>query len=144
MKDLTEKGAVHERSETHKKLSTITEETALFTEIKDIRDELNIILTVLQDQRNVLRPLTAIINESTHEAASGGKDKTGHLRPMPEEVAKAANVMYDEHYRAVDTNIKDFELMREHAKDIYDSVGAESVESLAKPLIRSAQPHFES
>ena len=69
----------------HKYLSTIIEETELFTVIKDIRDELNINLTILQDQRNVLKPLTAIINEFTHDVASGGKDKTGHLRSMSEE-----------------------------------------------------------
>ena len=112
--ELTVQNAGRERAEKHKELSTITRETELFTDIKDIRYQLNIILTVLKDQENALRALTSIINET--------KISQGKEGAKGSEAAKPSNAMYDKQYRVVNTNKKDFEMMQEHAKEIYDSV----------------------
>ena len=97
-------------------MSTITRETQLFADIKDIRDELNIILTVLKDQKNALKGLTSIIGETMNS-----HDKEG---TKISEAVKTPDAIYDKQYQVVETNIKDFEMMQEHAKVIYDSVSS--------------------
>lgn len=85
----------------------ITNETTELTSIKDIRDELNIVLAVLKEQKDVL-------NLMAQEIVSPKVDQ--YKGEYHQEVMKKVVTV-------VETNIKDVEKMDDHAKNTYDAVG---------------------
>ena len=82
-------------------LVDITNELELLKEIKDIRDELNIISTVFIEQQRVLKELIRFMPRAvSHE----------------EELARAAL------HQIVDNNLRDARKRDQHAKQVYDTV----------------------
>jgi hypothetical protein len=106
------KTEMHQLTEGTNDFFDITEETKLLTEIKDIQDEINIILTVLKDQRTVL-------TDMIHENRNNGM--------LPDSSVSAVNLKlaeseFKEQYPMVDKNIKDFERMEERSQRAYSTV----------------------
>jgi Mg2+ and Co2+ transporter CorA len=89
------------------KLLDIGAETDLLAEIKDIRDELNMIAKVLEDQRNVLPDLEASIIDIYSEEHKNQRD----LKKRFKDVLKT-----------IDTHIRDLERMDIQAERIYKSI----------------------
>ncbi|KAJ5247393.1 hypothetical protein N7468_002376 [Penicillium chermesinum] len=88
-------------------LLDIGKETDLLSEAKDIRDELNMINTVLEHQRNVLRDLEEVICDIYY-----GQHRSQH------EVKKR----FKDQQRMIDMHIKDIERMDKQTARIYDSI----------------------
>lgn len=91
-------------------LLDIGAETDLLAEIKDIRDELNMIAKVLEDQRHVLPDLEASISDIYEE----GKKN----RLESQEIKKRFKDML----KTIDTHIRDLERMDIQAERIYKSI----------------------
>ena len=89
------------------RLFDIDKEIRLLVEIKDIRDELTMILKVLTDQRTVL---TTMANEL------GELDTK--LLPQVLNVALREKLLCD----VVNANIRDFKIMKDHADETYNGV----------------------
>jgi ankyrin repeat protein/Mg2+ and Co2+ transporter CorA len=89
------------------KLLDIGAETDLLAEIKDIRDELNMISKVLEDQRNVLPDMEASITDIYREEHKSQQDLKRRFKDM---------------LKTIDTHIKDLERMDKQAKRIYESI----------------------
>ncbi|USP75865.1 ankyrin repeat and protein kinase domain containing protein 1 [Curvularia clavata] len=89
------------------KLLDIGAETDLLAEIKDIRDELNMIAKVLEDQRSVLPDMEASITDIYREEHKNQQDLKRRFRDL---------------LKTIDTHIKDLERMDKQAKRIYDSI----------------------
>jgi ankyrin repeat protein/Mg2+ and Co2+ transporter CorA len=89
------------------KLLDIGAETDLLAEIKDIRDELNMIAKVLEDQRNVLPDLETSIIDIYQEEHKGQKDLKKRFKDM---------------LKTIDTHIRDLERMDIQAERIYKSI----------------------
>jgi hypothetical protein len=89
-------------------LLTISTESELLAEIKDIRDELNIIALVLQSQSNILPELADNVIKEL-----GGKkvNEAGEVERRKKEQLKV-----------IDVHIKDVERMDKQAQGIYTSV----------------------
>jgi hypothetical protein len=89
-------------------LLTISTESELLAEIKDIRDELNIIALVLQSQSNILPELADNVIKEL-----GGKksSEAGEVERRKKEQLKV-----------IDVHIKDVERMDKQAQGIYTSV----------------------
>lgn len=88
-------------------LLDIGQETDLLAEAKDIRDELNMIRTVLQHQQHILDDFQAVICEIYH-----GQHRSQH------EVKKR----FKEQQRTIDMHLKDIERMDKQAERIYSSI----------------------
>lgn len=88
-------------------LLDIGRETDLLSEAKDIRDELNMIHTVLEHQRNVLRDLEEVICDIYF-----GQHRSQH------EIKKR----FKDQQRMIDMHIKDLERMDKQTARIYDSI----------------------
>lgn len=88
-------------------LLDIGQETDLLSEAKDIRDELNMIRTVLQHQQHVLSDLQDAICETYQ-----GQQRSQH------EVKKR----FKEQQRTIDMHLKDIERMDKQAERIYMSI----------------------
>jgi Mg2+ and Co2+ transporter CorA len=88
-------------------LLDIGAETDLLAEIKDIRDELNMIGKVLEDQRNVLPDLEASIVDIYHDEGIRKVDLGKRFRDM---------------LKTIDTHIRDLERMDIQAERIYKSI----------------------
>lgn len=89
------------------KLLDIGQETDLLAETKDIRDELNMISTVLQHQQHVLLDLQEVITEIYH-----GEHRSQY------EVKKR----FKEQQRTIDMHLKDIARMDKQAERIYASI----------------------
>jgi Mg2+ and Co2+ transporter CorA len=89
------------------KLLDIGAETDLLAEIKDIRDELNMITKVLEDQRHVLPDMEASITDIYREEHKSQQDLKRRFKDM---------------LKTIDTHIKDLERMDKQAKRIYESI----------------------
>ncbi|KNG47170.1 ankyrin repeat-containing protein [Stemphylium lycopersici] len=88
-------------------LLDIGPETDLLAEIKDIRDELNMIVKVLEDQRNVLPDMEGSITDIYREEHKSQQDLKKRFRDM---------------LKTIDIHIKDLDRMDKQAKRIYDSI----------------------
>jgi Mg2+ and Co2+ transporter CorA len=88
-------------------LLDIGAETDLLAEIKDIRDELNMIGKVLEDQRNVLPDLEGAIADIYHDEGKHQGDMKKRFRDM---------------LKTIDTHIRDLERMDIQAERIYKSI----------------------
>lgn len=89
------------------RLFDIDEEICLLVEIKDIRDELTMILKALTDQRTVLSTMANELGELDTK-----------LLPQVPDVALREKLLCD----VVDANIRDFKIMKEHADETYTGV----------------------
>jgi hypothetical protein len=89
------------------KLLDIGAETDLLAETKDIRDELNMIYKVLEDQRTVLPDMEASITDIYREEHKSQQDLKRRFKDM---------------LKTIDTHIKDLERMDKQAKRIYESI----------------------
>jgi ankyrin repeat protein/Mg2+ and Co2+ transporter CorA len=89
------------------KLLDIGAETDLLAEIKDIRDELNMIAKVLEDQRNVLPDLEASIKDIYLETNKNQQELGRRFKDM---------------LKTIDTHIRDLERMDIQAERIYKSI----------------------
>lgn len=89
------------------KLLDIGAETDLLAETKDIRDELNMIAKVLEDQRLVLPDLEASIIDIFREEHKSQQDLKRKFKDM---------------LKTIDTHIKDLERMDKQAERIYKSI----------------------
>ncbi|KAH7087591.1 hypothetical protein FB567DRAFT_569584 [Paraphoma chrysanthemicola] len=89
------------------KLLDIGAETDLLAEIKDIRDELNMIAKVLEDQRNVLPDLEASIIDIYVEERKNQQELKRRFKDM---------------LKTIDTHIRDLERMDIQAERIYKSI----------------------
>ncbi|CAO2649435.1 Nn.00g068200.m01.CDS01 [Neocucurbitaria sp. VM-36] len=89
------------------KLLDIGAETDLLAETKDIRDELNMIAKVLEDQRNVLPDLEVSIMDIYREEHKSQQDLKRRFKDM---------------VKTIDTHIKDLERMDKQAERIYKSI----------------------
>lgn len=124
MSKLSGKHDIRERANCLNTLVDITKETKLLEEIKDIRDEINMILMVLHDQRTVLET-------STHEMKHS--DKIRRLEKDKDDAEAVSN----DRYEMVAMNIKDFQKMDEHAKGAHDAVCFAHCEAVLQTDIRS-------
>ncbi|KAJ5658808.1 uncharacterized protein N7484_002457 [Penicillium longicatenatum] len=88
-------------------LLDIGEETDLLAEIKDIRDELNMIRTVLEHQKHVLADFQEVICETYQ-----GQHRSQH------EVKKR----FKDQQRMIDMHLKDIDRMDKQAERIYHSI----------------------
>ena len=89
------------------KLLDIGHETDLLAETKDIRDELNMIAKVLEDQRQVLPDLEASISDIYRE----DKRSLWDVRKR-----------FKDQMKAIEMNIKDIDRMDKQAERIYSSI----------------------
>lgn len=89
------------------RLLDIGEETDLLAETKDIRDELNMIRTVLEHQEHVLEGFQEVICEIYH-----GQHRSQH------EVKKR----FKDQQRMIDMHVKDIDRMDKQAERIYHSI----------------------
>lgn len=89
------------------KLLDIGAETDLLAETKDIRDELNMIAKVLEDQRNVLPDLETSITDIYREEHKSQQDLKRRFKDMA---------------KTIETHIKDLERMDKQAERIYKSI----------------------
>jgi ankyrin repeat protein/Mg2+ and Co2+ transporter CorA len=89
------------------KLLDIGAETDLLKETKDIRDELNMITKVLEDQRAVLPDLELSITDIYHEEHKGQRELKRRFR---------------EQLKTIDVHLKDIERMDKQAERIYKSI----------------------
>ncbi|KAH9872851.1 hypothetical protein J1614_005245 [Plenodomus biglobosus] len=89
------------------KLLDIGAETALLRETKDIRDELNMIAKVLDDQRNVLPDMEASILDIYHKEHKSQQDLKRRFKDM---------------VKTVETHMKDLDRMDKQAERIYKSI----------------------
>lgn len=89
------------------KLLDIGAETDLLAEIKDIRDELNMITKVLEDQRSVIPDLEVSITDIYREEHKSQQDLKRRFK---------------EQLKTIDTHIKDLERMDKQAERIYKSI----------------------
>lgn len=89
------------------KLLDIGQETDLLAETKDIRDELNMISTVLQHQQHVLADFQDVISEIFY-----GQHRSQH------EIKKR----FKEQQRTIDMHLKDINRMDKQAERIYASI----------------------
>lgn len=88
-------------------LLDIGEETALLAEAKDIRDELNMISLVLQNQLSILEDLM----QALLEEREGDQQKQAEIKKR-----------FREQWKIVDVHKKDVERMDKQAEGIYTSV----------------------
>lgn len=88
------------------KLLDIGQETDLLAETKDIRDELNMIAKVLEDQRNVLPDLSDAISEIFRD----------QQRPLAE-----VRKRFRDQLKSIDVHVKDIDRMDKQAERIYYS-----------------------
>ncbi|KKK18050.1 hypothetical protein ARAM_000740 [Aspergillus rambellii] len=88
-------------------LLNIGQETGLLSEAKDIRDELNMIRTVLQHQQHVLVDFQEVVCEIYH-----GQQRSQY------EVKKR----FKEQQRTIDMHLKDIDRMDKQAERIYSSI----------------------
>ncbi|UPX12620.1 uncharacterized protein EKO05_0003161 [Ascochyta rabiei] len=89
------------------KLLDIGAETDLLAETKDIRDELNMIAKVLEDQRSVIPDLEVAITDIYFEEHKAHRDLKRRFK---------------EQLKTVDTHLKDLERMDKQAERIYKSI----------------------
>lgn len=89
------------------KLLDIGAETDLLAETKDIRDELNMISKVLEDQRAVIPDLETSILDIYKEERKSQTDTKRHFKDQ---------------LKTIDTHIKDLERMDKQAERIYKSI----------------------
>jgi ankyrin repeat protein/Mg2+ and Co2+ transporter CorA len=89
------------------KLLDIGAETDLLAEIKDIRDELNMIAKVLEDQRNVLPDLQGSITDIYQEEHRNQQELKRRFKDM---------------LKTIDTHMRDLERMDIQAARIYKSI----------------------
>lgn len=89
------------------KLLDIGAETDLLSEVKDIRDELNMIAKVLEDQRHVLPDLEMSIADIYHGENKRQMDLKRRFKDM---------------LKTIETHIKDLERMDKQAERIYKSI----------------------
>ena len=89
------------------KLLDIGAETDLLAETKDIRDELNMIAKVLEDQRSVIPDLEAAITDIYKEERKSQQDLKRHFKDQ---------------LKTIDTQMKDLERMDKQAERIYKSI----------------------
>jgi ankyrin repeat protein/Mg2+ and Co2+ transporter CorA len=91
-------------------LLDIGAETDLLAEIKDIRDELNMIAKVLEDQRSVLPDLEASITDIYREEHKSREDQQDLKRRSKDQL------------KIVDIHLKDLKRMDTQAERIYKSI----------------------
>jgi seryl-tRNA synthetase len=96
-----------EREEILDRLFDVNKEVALLVEIKDIRDELTIILKVLSDQHAALTAVASELSKLDAKLVPQGAD---------------AASLYKLRHEVVDANIRDFNTMMAHANGIYQGV----------------------
>jgi ankyrin repeat protein/Mg2+ and Co2+ transporter CorA len=89
------------------KLLDIGAETDLLAEIKDIRDELNMIAKVLEDQRNVIPDLQGSIIDIYQEEYKSQNELKKRFKDM---------------LKTIDTHVRDLERMDVQAERIYKSI----------------------
>ena len=89
------------------KLLDIGQETDLLAEAKDVRDELNMIRTILQHQKDVLDGFQEVICEIYH-----GQHRSQY------EIKKR----FKEQQRTIDMHLKDIDRMDKQAERIYSSI----------------------
>jgi hypothetical protein len=89
------------------KLLDIGQETDFLAETKDIRDELNMIAKVLEDQLQVLPDLEAAICDIYHDEQISQRD---------------VKKRFEEQLKAIKTHIKDIDRMDKQAERIYKSI----------------------
>lgn len=89
------------------KLLDIGAETDLLAEIKDIRDEINMITKVLEDQRAVIPDLESSITDIYREEHKNQADRKRRFRDQ---------------LKTIDIHIKDLERMDKQAERIYNSI----------------------
>ncbi|CBY00910.1 hypothetical protein IAQ61_011813 [Plenodomus lingam] len=89
------------------KLLDIGAETDLLRETKDIRDELNMIAKVLDDQRNVIPDMEASILDIYHKEHRSQQDLKRRFKDM---------------VKTIETHIKDLDRMDKQAERIYKSI----------------------
>ena len=95
-------------------------------EIKDIRDEINMVLSVLKDQRTVLRNLASELNTKNLEMeAVTTVMKSFKIRNVTRPSAKPNfdGVLFRDRHQMVERNINDFERMDQHARETHEAVG---------------------
>ncbi|KAF2012838.1 hypothetical protein BU24DRAFT_435191 [Aaosphaeria arxii CBS 175.79] len=89
------------------KLLDIGAETDLLAETKDIRDELNMIAKVLEDQRSVIPDIEVSITDILREEHKSQQDLKRRIR---------------EQIKTIDTHLKDIDRMDKQAERIYKSI----------------------
>ncbi|CAI6333006.1 unnamed protein product [Periconia digitata] len=89
------------------KLLDIGAETDLLAEIKDIRDEINMITKVLEDQRSVIPDLESSITDIYREEHKSQQDLKRRFRDQ---------------LKTIDIHVKDLERMDKQAERIYNSI----------------------
>ena len=109
---------------------TVNQEIDLLSEIKDIRDELNIIKTLFEQQRGVLRDLEAVIQETEgekYQALSSKGKKQGGRKPRlhPKRKNSVSSIQMRNSIRplaTVEWNLRKIRDMEADAKRATDAV----------------------
>lgn len=114
--DESKTGVVNLKAAILDSLVDISNETILLKEIKDIRDELNIMSMILDDQREALKRYLDMIPEAQKELSVTG-DKAGlwTIKPWTAEL------------RHIEASIRDIKRLDEHAERVYDAVSISSI-----------------
>ncbi|TPX10123.1 uncharacterized protein E0L32_001320 [Thyridium curvatum] len=98
-------------------------ETALLAEIKDIRDELNIIAVILDSQSSILHEFEGqVVEELRTEGGGGGGGGGGGTRRVVDAVAAEIRKRSREQKRLLEVHRKDVERMDRQAESIYMSL----------------------
>ena len=119
----------------------ITQETKLLVEMKDIRDEINMVLFVLRDQRTVLRNLASELKAMNSEMKRMTSTTNSFKPGAKMRDSDFDGVIFGERHQIVQTNISDFEKMDEYAKETHEAVGLRySNISLYLPMLAAKSP----
>ena len=110
LKKLIEDPDEKKREQVLREVFDITTEVEMLAEIKDILDEITIILKVLSEQNKVL---TAMATEL--------KRLDAKLVPLQDDAAS----IYKQRHQMVEGNIRDFEKMMTHADLVYKEVSGQ-------------------
>lgn len=99
-------------------LLDIGQETDLLTEARDIRDELNMIRTILQHQQHVIDDLQAVVSDLYQGQSQGQGQNQQQQRSSQNEVKRR----FRDQQRTIDMHLKDINRMDTQAERIYLSV----------------------
>lgn len=103
-------------------LLDIGQETDLLTEARDIRDELNMIRTILQHQQHVIDDLQAVISDIYQNQSQVQGQSSGQLLQQQRSSQNEVKRRFRDQQRTIDMHLKDIDRMDIQAERIYLSV----------------------
>ncbi|OAA55284.1 ankyrin repeat and protein kinase domain-containing protein 1 [Niveomyces insectorum RCEF 264] len=103
-------------------LLDLGDESSMLNEINDIRDELNIIETILSSQMAVVETFESAVTEALTEELHGNAAAPPGKQPTPTDPAVGLRKRWREQKRLIETRLRDLERMDRRAENTYTSL----------------------